>query len=301
MRRQRIADARLHVAPPAMIGAAEPHQMRTAGVVTRQPHRLHHGFGARHVEGDFVEAGNLLQELHVLGDHGMIEAEHRSKRAHLRGATLDRLLVEIVAEDIDAIGTAQVVEAVAVEIGHGDAVARLQERSRRQARPHIAAVLERHPVGVGELQIGNAVRGFRGAPDGLGKACLVERGQPVEAGAAARRYVRGGIVGAKETRLIVVVKRHQRREPAGKPGMAGERSVLGLRQSEPPPQLHQRGRQRRTAGPIKRQGRCRPSRHDLSRHGPNRHGPNRHGPNVVIVVAQVFLANAIELRFTRRS
>ena len=66
----------------------------------------------------------------------MIEAEHRAERAHVRGAALDGLLVEIVAEDVDAIGAGQVVEAIAVEIGHGDAVARLQERSRRQARPH---------------------------------------------------------------------------------------------------------------------------------------------------------------------
>ena len=105
---------------------------------------------------------------------------------------------------------------------------------------------------------------FGGAPDGLGKAGLVERGQSVEAGAAARRDVRGRIVGAKETRLVVVVKRHQSREPAGKPGMAGERSVLGLRQSEPPPQLHQRGRQRRTAGPIEAPRSLSPSRHRIA-------------------------------------
>ena len=63
VRRQRIADARLHVAPPAVIGAAEAHQMRAPGVIAREPHRLHHGLGARHVERHFVEPGNLLEAL----------------------------------------------------------------------------------------------------------------------------------------------------------------------------------------------------------------------------------------------
>ena len=58
-RRHRIADAGLHVAPPAVIGAAEAHQMRAARVVAREPHRLHHRLGAGHVERHLVEAGNL--------------------------------------------------------------------------------------------------------------------------------------------------------------------------------------------------------------------------------------------------
>ena len=92
VRRHRIADARLHVAPPAVIGAAEAHQVRAARVVARQPHRLHHRLGARHVERHFVESGNLLQALHVVGDHGMIGAEHRAELAHAFGAALDASL-----------------------------------------------------------------------------------------------------------------------------------------------------------------------------------------------------------------
>ena len=69
-----------------------------------------------------------------------------------------RLLVEVVAEDIDAVGAGEVVEPIAVEIGDRHAGGRLHEGAGPQVLAHEAAVLERHPVGVGELQIGNAVR-----------------------------------------------------------------------------------------------------------------------------------------------
>ena len=121
VRRNRVADAGLHVAPPAVIGAGEAHQMRAAGVVARQPHRLHHGFGAGHVERDFVESGNLAQPLHVVGDDGVIGAEHRAERMRALFGLGDALLVEIVAEDVDAVGAGQVVEHVAVDVGDGDA------------------------------------------------------------------------------------------------------------------------------------------------------------------------------------
>ena len=82
VRGHRIADARLHVAPPAVIGAAEADQVGPAGVVTREPHGLHHRLRPRHVERDFVEPGNFLQAFHVVGNHRMIGAEHRAELAH---------------------------------------------------------------------------------------------------------------------------------------------------------------------------------------------------------------------------
>ena len=62
-----------------------------------------------------------LQARDVVGDHRMVGAEHRAERAHPGGAALDALLVEVVAEHVDAVGAGEVVEAVAVEIGDGHA------------------------------------------------------------------------------------------------------------------------------------------------------------------------------------
>ena len=118
---------------------------------------------------------------------------------------------------------------------------------------HISAVLERHPVRVGELKIGDAFGGLRGAPDGLGEARLVQRGETLELGAAARRDVSRCFVGAKEPRFIVVVERHEGRKPPRDPRMTGERLMLRLREADPLPQLQQRGRERGAADPIERQ------------------------------------------------
>ena len=171
-RGQRIADARLHIAPPAVIGAAEAHQMRAARVIAREPHGLHDRLGAGHVERDLVEAGDLRQARHVVGDHGMVGAEHGAEIAHALRALVHAGLVEVVAEQVDAVGAGQVVEAVAVEVGQRDAGRRLPERSGAQVLAHQAAELERHPVGGGELQVGDAVLDLgRSAGADLPKCC----------------------------------------------------------------------------------------------------------------------------------
>ncbi len=84
VRRNRVADAGLHVAPPAVIGAGETNQMRAAGVVAGKPHRLHHRFGAGHVERDFVEPRYFAEPSHVIEDDRVIGPEHRSKRMRAR-------------------------------------------------------------------------------------------------------------------------------------------------------------------------------------------------------------------------
>ena len=250
VRRRRIADAGLHVAPPAVIGAAKAHQMRSAGMIARQPHRLHDGFGARHMKRYLVEPGNFLEEFDVLDDQRMVGAEHRAKLAHPRRAALDGFLVKIVTENVDAVGAAQIVAAIAVQIGDRHAARRLHEGGGRQVRAHHAAILERHPIGIGELQIGNGLARFGGAPDGFGKARLIKRRQPGEAGAASCDDVRRRVVGREEASLVVVVERHQAGEPACDPGVPGERPVLGLRQFKPLPQGRKRGRNRRGAKPV---------------------------------------------------
>ena len=197
-RAHRIADARLHVAPPAVVGAAEPHEVGAARVVARQPHRLHHRLGARHVERHLVEAGDFLEPLDVVGDDRVIGAEHRAEVAHAPLPLLHALLVEVVAEHVDAVRSGQVVEAVAVEIGDRHARGRLQERPAFQVLAHHAAVLERHAIGADELQVGDAVSNLRRQPCALGEAVAVELRQPVEPGPAARNDLFRRIVGAEE-------------------------------------------------------------------------------------------------------
>jgi len=50
---------------------------------------------------------------------------------------------------------------------------------------------ERHPIGVGELQVGNAIGDLGGAPRGLGEPHTIKLGKSIEARAA----VRGDLVG----------------------------------------------------------------------------------------------------------
>ncbi len=254
VRGHRIADARLHVAPPAVIGAAEANQMRTGGVIAREPPRLHHRLGARHVERHLVVPGDLAQPLHVVGDDRMVGSEHRTEVAHERLPALHAAFVEVVAEDVDAVGAGEVVADIAVEIGDGHARGRLHERSGTEVPAHDAAELERHPVGVGELQVRDAVGDLSGALRGLGESHPIKLGEPVEAGAAAGRHLRGRVVAAEEPRLVVFVGGDQRRQAPRHPGMPGERGVFRLRKLEACFQFHQRRRQRGGAGCVQAQG-----------------------------------------------
>ena len=186
VRRHRIADAGLHVAPPAVIGAGEANQMRAPGVVARQPHRLHHGFGAGHVERDLVEAGNRAQPFDVVGDDGVVGAEHGPERMRALFGLGDALLVEVVAEDVDAVGAGQVVEDIAVDIGDGDAGRGLHEGAGAEMLAHQAAVLERHAVGFGELQVGDVLGRLRRHLPALGVTVLIDAGEAEEAVLALR-------------------------------------------------------------------------------------------------------------------
>src|SRR5262249_29448582 len=160
----------------------------------------------------------LFQALHVVGDDQMIGAEHRAKLADALDRACYRLLVEVVAEDIDPVGAGQVVELIAVEIREHDARGGLHEGCGFEVLAHEPAVLERHPIGVGELQIGDAVGRLGGAADRFGKARIIERRQPLEAGAAARRDLLRRIVGAGKPALLLVVERHPRHDGSKKPG-----------------------------------------------------------------------------------
>src|SRR5262249_2304584 len=150
-------DARLHIAPPAVIAAAETHEMRPAGMVAGKPYRLHHRLGTGHMERYLVKARNPSQSPHIVGNNRMVSAEHRTKLADEFRAVFQTLFIEVVAQKVDAVGAREVVERVFVEVSHRDAGGRLQEPAAAQVVPNETAVLERYAVGIGELQVGNAI------------------------------------------------------------------------------------------------------------------------------------------------
>ena len=253
-RRDRVADARLHVAPPAVVRAAEAHEVRAPGVVAREPHRLHHRLGAGHVERHLVQPGDRAQPLDVVRDGRVIGAEDRSELARALDRALDARPVEVVSEHVDAVRAGQIVEAVPVQVGDGDALGRLQERPGPEVAADEAAVLERDAVAGGELQVRDAVLDLGGAPGRLGEPRGVERREPHEARPAAPRDLLRRIVRREEARLVVLVERHQGGDPPAEPGMPGERRVLGPRQIEPVGQPADRRCQRRRAERVHGRG-----------------------------------------------
>jgi hypothetical protein len=242
VRRDRVADAGLHVAPPAVIGAGEANQAFAAGVIAGEAHRLHHGFGAGHVERDLVEPGNLAQPPHIIRDHGMIGAEHRAQRMGALFCRGDALPVKIIAEDVDAVGAGQVVEHIAIDIGDGDAGRGLHKGTGRKMLPHQPAVLERHPVGLGELQVGDALGRLRRHLPAGGVALLVEPRQPEEAVLPPGGDISRRSVGAEEIVDIELIERHQPRHQAGHFGMSGQGTVFGPRKSQAGVQFGEDGR-----------------------------------------------------------
>jgi hypothetical protein len=105
----------------------------------------------------------------------------------------DALLVEVVAEDVDAVGAGQVVEDIAVEVGHRHALGGLHEAARLQVLAQEAAELERHAVGAGELQVGDArPRLLRSSQWTLGKRCAKARRQSLQARLPPRSHCPGG-------------------------------------------------------------------------------------------------------------
>jgi hypothetical protein len=185
------------------------------------------------VERDLVEPGNPAQPLNIVGDDGMIGAEHGTERMGALLADLDAFLVEVVAEDVDAVGAGQVVELVAVEIGERHPRRRLHERAGAEVFADQAAILERHPVGLGELQVRDMDRRLRRHLPALGEALLVEGSEPEEAVLALACDFRRRAVGAEEIVDVEFVMRNEPRHPARHLGVPGKRAVLGPRQLDP--------------------------------------------------------------------
>ena len=160
-----------------MIRTCEANQMRSARMITGEPHRLHHSFGARHVKRDFVKTGNLAEPANIVRNHRVGRAEHWSQRMGALFCVGDAILVKIVAEDIDAVGAGQVVKDIAIDVGDGDASGGLHEGAGRKMLPHHPAVLKGHPKGLGESQVGDPARRLCGQLSTLGVAFFIKAGE----------------------------------------------------------------------------------------------------------------------------
>ena len=207
--------------------------MRSASVIAREPHGLHHRFGARHMKGNLVQPGYSAQHLRIFDDGRVITTEHRPEFAHPCSAPLDRTLVKIVAEQVDAVRASEVVTGIAVEISEGHAMRRRDEACRRQMCPHQVSILERHAIGSGKLQVRQRLRRRGGASNGLGEPQPVNLRKLFKGRASPLRDVTRRAIGAEKSLRAVFIKRHEAGQAAGDARMAGERRMLGLRQFEP--------------------------------------------------------------------
>jgi hypothetical protein len=111
---------------------------------------------------------------------------------------------------------------------------RSHEAAERQVFAHVAAELERHAVGAGELQVGQALARLCGQRRAARIARAVQLGEAAKAGAPPRLRFRRGAVGAEELLLAVGIAGDQPGQPPRHPGVAGERGMLGERQLQPP-------------------------------------------------------------------
>jgi hypothetical protein len=234
-------------------------------VVPRKSHRLHDRFGARHVERDLVESGNLAKPGNVLGDHRMIGSERRTQHTGARFGRFDACLVEVISEDIDAVGSGQIVEDVTVEIGHGHARRRLQERAgATQMFANQAVILKWHPVGFGELQVGYMRQGLRHHLPPLRVSFAIEFGETEEAFLPLRGYGLWGAIRAKEVVDVELVERDETRHRTRQFGMTRQRAMFGPRQ--PQPRLHFGKDSRSGSNRSARRGENRNRRiHDINR------------------------------------
>ena len=208
-RRDRITRAGLHVFPPAMVRTAKSYQMRFLRVVARQPHRLHDRLSTGHMEGDLIETGDALQPRHVVDHTRMVATEYRPERLNAFGTFGDGGLVEVNAKHIDTIRACQVVEDVAIEVCHGDATCRCDEAGAFDVLAKVRAVLIRHSVSAGELQIRDADRRLRGGRERAGKVAAVVLGEHREAGTTSIDDVVGRAVGVEEGCFVVGVAGQQ--------------------------------------------------------------------------------------------
>jgi len=176
--------------------------MGTPRVVARQADGLHNSLGSRHVERDFILAGDARQPGDVVADQRRVGAQHRSKGIDASGTAVEAGLVEVVAQQVDAVGPGQVVAGIAVEVGDHDAARLGEKRAHRELRLRERAELERDAVGFGELQVGDVPGRVLRLLQGALVARPEEAREAFEFGAPPAGDFRRGVVGREEPRLV---------------------------------------------------------------------------------------------------
>ena len=141
-------------------------------------------------------------------DPGRSPAPGRA-RVDAPGAAVEAGLVEIVAQQVDAIGAREVVTGVAVEVGDHDAIRRREERTHRELCLRQGTELERHAVGLGELQVGDVPGRFLRLLQGSLVARPEEAREALEFGPSTAGDFRRGIVGREEPCIVESVVGHQ--------------------------------------------------------------------------------------------
>jgi hypothetical protein len=97
---------------------------------------------------------------------------------------------------------------------------------------HHAAVLEGDPIAGRELEVGDAIADAGGQRHGSAEPVAVQRGEAIEAGAAALDDVLRRAVGVEEGVAVVLPERQLLGEALRDPGVTGQGPVLGTGQFE---------------------------------------------------------------------
>ena len=173
----------------------------------------------------------------------MVGAQYRAERMRPLDAAVDALLVEIVAEEINAVRAGEVVERISVEVSRRDPARRFEKRADRQVPAYVAAELKRDAIRFGELQVRDELGGLGCKQQCAGVSSAIEIREPRKVGAPPRGNLARRCIGAEEPRLVVLVERHQRGHESGDARVPRERPVLRLRQIQPRLQAGRRRRQ----------------------------------------------------------
>ena len=234
-RRHGVSRARLNIVPPSVIGAAEPNQILASGMVARQAHRLHDRLGAGHVKRHLVLARDATKPFGIPCRAGMQTAQHRTQGLDPLCCLLHAGLVEVVAHDIDPIRTGQIHVAPSVQIRDVHPFRRLDKSSQFQMGSHVRTELKWHPIGSGELEIGDVTRGFRRLNDGSRMMPGKLPRQTEEPLSTGRFYRVRSSIGAEHLFIPIGITGNPAGDPLGPSGVASQRRMLGKGKLETPP------------------------------------------------------------------
>ena len=238
-RGHRIAGARLHVVPPAVIGTGKTNNLAPARVVPGEAHRLHHGLGTRHVERHFVLARDRAESLHVVEHAGVVGPQHHAEISADVGAAIHALPVEGLAKDVDPVGAGDIEERVAIEVDQLRAFARLEKAADLHLAGEDFAELERHPVTADELHVGDQRTCLAGEVKRLGRARGERLAQTSKSRLALGCNGLGSLVKVVEPSFWMTVAGQPAGEATGptqvpaKPGVLGKRKLESLANAAP--------------------------------------------------------------------